>query len=114
MGRSNVPVVTAKHTTPTKGMYFPLMFDTHPRTRAYVPVNLVSTMGLSDGWTDGTEHSVTITLRHSLRGQTQLDFLFDFLLHLNDSNTLLGISSIGIVCFSKSLAVVPSIMGNRA
>ena len=26
------------------------MFDTYTRTRAYVPVILVSTMGLSDGW----------------------------------------------------------------
>ena len=46
-------------------------FDTYPGTRAYVHVILVSSKSLSDGWTDGIEYSVTVTLRHSLRGQTQ-------------------------------------------
>ena len=64
-----VPVVTVN--TLQQPSISLLMFDTYTRTRAYVPVILVSTMGLSDGWTDGTEHLVTITLRHSLRGQTQ-------------------------------------------
>ena len=54
-----------KHATVTKGMYFPLMFDTFTRTRAYVPVILVSSKGLSDGWTDGMEDLVA--LHHSLQ-----------------------------------------------
>ena len=66
-----VPVVTVNTLQQPRACISLLMFDTYTRTRAYVPVILVSTMGLSDGWTDGTEHLVTITLRHSLRGQTQ-------------------------------------------
>ena len=66
-----VPVVTVNTLQQPRACISLPMFDTHPRTRAYVPVILVSSKGLSDGWTDGTEHLVTITLHHSLRGQTQ-------------------------------------------